>query len=116
KGIWKYRLDAAGTVRDLRGEGDSFLTASTTLARWAGEVPQHPPTMFTPNLCTKSFKWSANCWGVSLYRATPPGPVSGSPALGRTEMGRSHCSDKIRTCSDISWGPVAQLSPKEAIG
>ena len=31
-------------------------------------------------------------------------------------MKRGHCWESVRTCSDISWGPVAQFMPRDAIG
>ena len=40
---------AAGSGSGVRTAGFAFAHRSTTAARWAGVVPQHPPTARTPN-------------------------------------------------------------------
>jgi len=58
---------------------------STTRRRWAGVVPQQPPTIATPCSSTKVRRWLASSSGVRRYLALPPTMV-GRPAFGRQEI------------------------------
>ena len=55
---------AAGSWTGVRAAGVAPAQRSTTAARWAGVVPQHPPTADTPNSVTKRCRCSARSSGV----------------------------------------------------
>ncbi len=77
---------------------------------WATSVPQQPPIMLTPSSSTKRSSHCANSAAPSGYCARPA-TSSGKPALGWTEIRPDQFSPSHLTCSAISRGPVAQLSP-----
>ena len=83
-------VGGAGTVR--LDDASAPRTARTTASRCAGVVPQQPPTMRTPKVCTNSRIASAIGAGSSGYTASPVPVFRGSPALGMQLMGRVACS------------------------
>ena len=86
-------------------------TVRTTAARCSGVVPQHPPTARTPKSRTNSPNAAASASGSSGYTASPVPVLSGSPAFGMHDTGRTACSDSHRIGSRMCSGPVEQLSP-----
>ena len=69
-GIWAMSyavmaLARRGTGTTSRGFGRAPPTRSTTAARWAGVVPQQPPTTLTPSSVTNASWASASSSGVS---------------------------------------------------
>ena len=55
---------AAGSCTGVRAAGVASAQRSTTAARWAGVVPQHPPMAETPNSVTNRCRCSARSSGV----------------------------------------------------
>src|SRR5208282_2800455 len=75
----------------------------------SGLVPQQPPTNVAPALAS-SFAALANSSGVVLYFATPP-TISGSPALGFIQTGRSHAATRRLQIAMYSLAPTPQFAP-----
>src|ERR1035437_4597371 len=114
KGTAEYKEATPGSGRGRRVLTGDPPTALTTSARWAGVVPQQPPTRESPNSLTNCVWAVASCAGESGYAA--PALVSiGSPALGMQLIGMRECRDRWRRCSVISGGQVAQLRPHASV-
>src|SRR5450759_365969 len=93
KGTEEYNeaTPCAGCGR--RGGTGVQPTALTTSARWAGVVPQQPPTRESPNSLTNWVCAAASCSGVRGY-AAPPLVRMGSPALGMQLIGMRECRER----------------------
>ena len=85
-----------------------------TAARCSGVVPQQPPISETPYCSTNPANEVANSAGDNGYKA-PFGPRIGKPALGMQDIPSSELLLKVRRCSLISAGPVAQFKPIRSI-
>ena len=88
-------------------------TASHSMARCSGIVPQHPPMMFTPNSSTNRIMPRVKSVGT-IGKIVFPSTMTGMPAFGRALTIRGKCSAMYRTVSVSSGGPNAQLTPSTA--
>src|SRR5665647_2631251 len=93
KGTAEYKEATPCSGRGRRGLIGDPPTALTTSARWAGVVPQQPPTRESPNSLTNCVCAAASCSGERGY-AAPPLVSMGSPALGMQLMGMRECRDR----------------------